>query len=272
MIEQSFIDSCGTKLFCSVSQPDTNTKSIGVLIAQPFTEECILMHRALYNLNRELNHAGLPVCRFDLYGQGDSEGDFKDANLNTWKVNLIDAYNYFKRKLRLTEVVFCGFRFGATLTMSVANEFESEDKFILVDPIIKGQQYIDNVLRTNLSYQMVTYGKVNVTRETLIKQLNDGEYVNIDGYLLNGEMYNQIGNLNLQDITHNNINVLVLNYSKNLSSYPGSLKRYCDYLRSQNCNVKSQTLPDPTSWKASELYCMQLTNTSHEICEWLNTF
>lgn len=268
MKQNLFIDCDGIKLFCCYSQPEGDFNNhTGVLLVQPFAEERILMQRSLFNLDDNISKSGYPVCRFDFHGQGDSEGDFSDTNLHLWKKNLAVAITEFKNKYSLDEVILCGFRIGATISVLVANEINYIKRLILIDPVINGKNYIEGVLRTNLTYQMVTYGEILETRDVLIEKLLSGENVNIDGYLLNGDFYRQLCDIDLMNFNVTCQNILLLNYSRT-NKITKEQSRYIDYLGKQNIQIKSSAVADPASWKASELYNMQLNNTFDQIKCW----
>lgn len=271
MINHDYINSNSNRIFCSYSSPVNCVNKTGILIIQPFAEEQVIMQRALYNLANDLSAKDIPVCRIDLFGQGDSDGDFNNANITEWNTNILDAINSFKKTYHLTEIILCGIRFGGTLAMSLANDVSNDlHRLILIDPIINGQQYIESVLRTNLTYQMVTYGEIHDTRDILIDRLRSGESINIDGYLISGELFCQIFDIDLTKITHENKDILILNYSRNINRLSKNLVSYCDYLRNNNCNVLGKAISDPTAWKASELYNVNLSFTLNEIIDWIN--
>jgi len=271
MIKHNYITSNGNRLFSCYSSSDNCVNKSGILIIQPFAEEQVIMQRALYNLANDLANNDIPVCRFDLFGQGDSNGDFNNANINEWKTNILDAIDTFKQTYQLTEIILCGFRFGATLALLTTNNNSNDvHRLILIEPITHGKQYIESVLRTNLTYQMVTYGEILYTRDILIDRLRSGESINIDGYLISGELFCQICDIDLTKLTYKDKDILILNYSKNNKKVSKNLMSLCDHLRDNKCYFIRKCIPDPTAWKASELYNMNLHHTLNEIIDWIN--
>ena len=85
----------------------------------PFFEAAELIHRFVVNASRLFASAGFMAMRFDYLGQGDSQGDFADCDIDIWIRNGLDAVAHLITKGADT-VHLVGFDFGANVAAFVA--------------------------------------------------------------------------------------------------------------------------------------------------------
>lgn len=150
--------------------------------------------------------AGLGVLQIDLYGCGDSEGDFGDATWEIWKDNVTCARQWLIQK-GFALVHFWGLRLGALLALDYAGEAGiGSAKFVLWQPVINGKLFLTQFLRLKLVSGLISddadkVSSVQVFREKLMA----GESLEIAGYMLSPAMAAAIDALKLsQLITGNN--------------------------------------------------------------------
>jgi exosortase A-associated hydrolase 2 len=180
------------------SQTGLSVEKVGIVFCDPFAEEKLISQRVMVNLARALAADGYYVLRFDYMGHGDSAGNFEDATVESNLGDIRRAIEHLRENLSIARVGLVGVRFGATLAAVSAASNSAIDFLILIAPIVKGDPYIEQCLRSNLTTQMTVYRTIQKTREQLISDLMNGELVNIDGYLLGKDMYLQIKELNLE--------------------------------------------------------------------------
>jgi len=70
-------------------------------------------------------------------------------------------------------------------------------QLLLWDPVTDGAEYMQAVLRSNLMLQMAQHRRVMENRELLVERLDRGELVNVEGYMLNGELYREVSAIRL---------------------------------------------------------------------------
>ncbi len=156
----------------------------GVTLCNPLFEERKSAHRVMVDLARALAAAGCAVLRFDYRGCGDSSGDFAAFGCADWKSDIAVAAAFLLRETRAPRSGLLGLRLGAALALEVAGETDGLDFVVLWEPILNGRRYLDQELRRKLIKEMVTFGQSRVTRATLIKDLEDGKAIDLDGYAL----------------------------------------------------------------------------------------
>lgn len=159
----------------------TPRASVGAVFVHPFMEERQDAHPILQDMALRFAAKGIPSLRFDLYGCGDSEGEWRDATVSRWRTDVITACEVLRREAGVTSVVLVGLRFGATLAGLVARE-ASASRLVMVQPVVNGGTYVLDLLRSSLAAEMVLHRKAGLSREVLLEQLRAGRSINLFGY------------------------------------------------------------------------------------------
>src|SRR5215469_17330088 len=82
-------------LFAIYHSPAPSTRDRGdVVYVHPFAEEMNHSRHLISTLARQLSRYGLGVLMVDLYGCGDSAGDFAEARWETWKEDVAAAVRW----------------------------------------------------------------------------------------------------------------------------------------------------------------------------------
>jgi hypothetical protein len=116
-------------------------------------------------------------------GTGDSEGEFSDASIPLWLRNLDAVASWAaNRNLRIDTIL--GVRFGCLLAAQwVHGSRRQLVRSIFWQPTLSGEQIVRQWLRTRVSAAMFD-GSAPMTTADLSSRLNDGEALEIGGYLL----------------------------------------------------------------------------------------
>ena len=134
---------------------------------------------------RALAQHGSTVYRFDYLGQGESDGDFEAT---TWPSRIADldaAVHLAHRRTGQMPIVL-GVRLGATLALSAVKRGMPVNGLILWEPVVDAAQYVHQLLRVNVSSQMVALGKIERDRSELIADARRGDTVSVNGFGLSG--------------------------------------------------------------------------------------
>jgi alpha/beta superfamily hydrolase len=190
---QFFLNRDDQRLF-SVLHRVASPADRAVVICAPLFDEKMWSHRVLVNFARHLAAAGVPVLRFDYFGDGESDGRFEDASVATRVRDIHDAIDFCLRETSVSRVCLVGLGYGATLALRTA----LEDKHPAIAgvnawaPVIDGERYLNDILRAHLSAQMLVHRKIIHDRETLVGRILRDESVNIEGYEIAKPLYTQI--------------------------------------------------------------------------------
>lgn len=189
-----FLDTPSGRRFCLLHLPVC--ACIGaVLYVPPFAEEMNISRRMAACQARKLAAAGYAVLQLDLYGCGDSDGDFRDATWQVWKQDVATAFDWLHRHLT-DEITLWGLRLGALLLLDWAGTSQRPiRRCILWQPIIHGAPYINQILRMRLAGDML-HTNLQATSTKAIQAmratLDAGDTIEVGGYELSSELVHGI--------------------------------------------------------------------------------
>lgn len=187
-----------SRLFGVLHEPAPGDRRLPVVFCHPFAEEKLWAHRVFVTMARTLAERGHTVLRFDYMGNGDSEGHFEDASVQTALADIGAAIDLLKERSGQPRVGLLGLRVGATFAALTAEAREDVAALVLWMPVVNGSRYMQDQLRINLTTQLAVYREVQEDREALTRRLRNGETVNIDGYELSLPMFEELSSVQLQ--------------------------------------------------------------------------
>lgn len=176
--------------------------ALGVLLCSPPFEERKGAQRVLVDAARALSDAGCAVLRFDYRGCGDSSGDLPGFTLEDWRADIAAASRFLGDQAGVGRIGRLGVRLGAALMLEAAVPGDRVAFSVLWAPVFNGRQYFDQELRRKLVKEMVTFGQSRVTRGALLKSLEEGRSVDLDGYEVTPALYRGISAIDLPALTH----------------------------------------------------------------------
>ncbi len=276
-----FIKNNSSELFTVYHEPnlslETHTaqkihcKDWGIIFCAPFGEEKLIAHRVLVKLARRFAEMGFSCLRFDHTGHGDSSGRFEDATVEIWKSDIEAIINYARLGLHIENIILLGVRFGATLAYLITHTNPTIKNLILISPIINGPDYIKLLLRSNLTTQMAAFKKIIKTREDLIKDLMNGQPVNVDGYLINKDLYLEMNHIDLlKGINSKAENILLIDLQKkNNHQSKIDLEKFRDILKNQHIDISTEEIVSDNFWTEWNTYQTEYKDMYNTITRWL---
>jgi pimeloyl-ACP methyl ester carboxylesterase len=196
-----FFDLGRQRLFAVHHRPPSGEPRRGVVLCHALAEEKLWSQRVYVSLARELAAQGFSVLRFDSRGEGDSDLDFEDATLETRVEDALRAAEVLgEREPALDGAIFVGHRFGCVVAASAAARAPQLAKALIAwDPIESGTAYLMQWLRAALASQLVATGKAP-TRASLVKALEEGRTVTIEGYGVGPRFYRELARIQWQPL------------------------------------------------------------------------
>ena len=155
----------------------------GVLYVHPFANEMNYTRRAAALLARALAGRGWGVLQVDLFGCGDSDGDFRDASWEIWLDDLTTAFGWLQERVG-GRVGLVGIRLGGLLALDFASRARRIiDRVLLWHPVENGQQMMTDFLRLRILSDAIgeRVGEP-VTTQELRQKIYSGEPVEVLGY------------------------------------------------------------------------------------------
>ena len=117
----SFPSSDGHQLSAILDLPDAPARAYA-LFAHCFT--CSKNLKAVTNIAKSLNDAGIAVLRFDFTGLGQSEGEFADTNFSSNVADLVAAASYLEEHYQAPSILI-GHSLGGTAVLQAAFDIAS---------------------------------------------------------------------------------------------------------------------------------------------------
>jgi exosortase A-associated hydrolase 2 len=176
--------------FCLYHAPHPNKECRGVFIyVHPFGDEMNKSRRMVALQARAFAAMGFGVLQMDLFGCGDSNGEFGNARWDIWKQDLEIARSWLENRAA-APVSLWGLRLGALLAMDFARSSTNIiDKIILWQPVISGELFLTQFLRMRLANEMFAGGPEKTTgTQAMRSSLAVGERLVVAGYELTSEL------------------------------------------------------------------------------------
>jgi exosortase A-associated hydrolase 2 len=184
-----FFGDAGRRKYAVLHEPpETGSRSQPILLLHPHFEEKLWSQRVLVEASRAAAARGHTVLRFDFTGHGDSEGEFEEVGLTDLESDVDEAVALVEEKTGLRPVLV-GLRLGGTLAGRAAGRLGG--RAALWQPILDPEDWLQQTLRANLTFQLMKHGKVRKNRAALTKELEAGEAVLIEGYGLTSRFYRE---------------------------------------------------------------------------------
>lgn len=183
-----FLEGPAGPIFAIYHAPQAGTDVRGALVyVPPFAEEMNRSRRMATLQARALASRGIAVLLLDLFGTGDSAGEFRDGRLSLWLGDILAVADWLNAKGHAT-IGLWGLRFGALLAAaSAASRPEQFKNLILWQPVVDGRTMLTQFLRIGVAAAMAEEGNGKST-EALRAELAAGRPVEIAGYELAPEL------------------------------------------------------------------------------------
>lgn len=268
-VETPFFFANGTyRLFGILHETGKPSRGTGYVLCYPFAEERLWAQRVYVDFARELARRGNPVLRFDFMGNGDSQGKFEDADVETFLSDIGCAMGTLKAKIpELSDVGLIGLRFGATLA-ALAAERNEVSRLVLWDPIIDGNHYMREILRSNLMTQAVIFKTVQRDRKMLVQDLMEGKTVNADGYEISRALYEGISGIRMNERVNRYGNPCLI---VQIDNRVGPIREKILDLKKIFVNSSVKNVIEEPFWREIKAYYGRAGNLSRATLEWMES-
>jgi exosortase A-associated hydrolase 2 len=166
--------------FCLYHPPAGECRGALVYL-HPFGDEMNKARRMAALQSRALAELGYGVLQIDLYGCGDSSGDFGEARWDIWKDDVAVAAAWLEERTGHA-VGLWGLRLGALLALDCART-AAYSCLLLWQPLHGGSAFLTQFLRMKMANQMLAEGgDTGGGTKQLREALRGGEVLEIGGY------------------------------------------------------------------------------------------
>lgn len=198
-IDAGFLDQPSRRLFRLLLRPTDRAPRGSILFLPPLAEEMHMSRRNVAMQARLLAESGFNVLLLDLTGCGDSPGEFVDASWQTWKQDATFALDSL-RVLDSVPLILWGLRLGGLLACDLSEEREDIQRLLLWQPVLNGEQQIDQFLRLRTAAAAVDR-ITGFDRRSLWGELRSGHALEIAGYDLSPALALEVAEVRLRDLT-----------------------------------------------------------------------
>jgi len=189
-VKPIFIPCKQGRLFSTYYLAATGNASRCIVHIPAFAEEMNKSRHMVAMQARAFVEQGYSVFVFDLWGTGDSEGEFTEATWDVWLDNIDFAVKWLQHK-GYESISFWGLRSGALLAMDYVHRYGlMVDQLICWQPVLNGEQFMMQFLRLRIAAAMMDKNAPQEKTADLKRQLLDGQVIEVAGYQLNPELVN----------------------------------------------------------------------------------
>jgi len=200
-----FIPSELGPLFAMYFTSSSRSNSQCIVHIPAFAEEMNKSRHMVSMQARAFADQGYSVLVFDLWGTGDSQGEFSEATLEIWLNNIESVISWLHDK-GYQSIHLWGLRLGVLLAIEYVHKYDSYiDQLICWQPVLNGGQFVMQFLRLRVAAAMMDKNAPQEKTSDLKKQLMDGQSVEVAGYLLNPELMIPMLNIKVKNFSLNNI-------------------------------------------------------------------
>jgi exosortase A-associated hydrolase 2 len=255
--ENFFLPALAGQRYC-LYHPAAGAPKSALLYVAPFGEEMNRTRRAGALQARALAAQGCAVLQIDLYGSGDSDGEFRDADWHIWKQDLALAHAWLAAKTGRA-VGLWGVRLGALLALDyAAGAALPVARFVFWQPVLRGAVYLNQLLRLRLAGDMLAGGTAVDSRQ--LRAALREQPQEIGGYDIAPAMADAIESLDAGKMAAPDAPVHWFEVVADAARpAPPPALQLADSWRARGAQVALQAVPDQPCWATPEIAeCPQL--------------
>lgn len=201
-IPRPFFLPCGNgRLFCVYHEPIGETERQGnVLVVPAFNEEMNRCRSMVTIQAQALAKAGIGTLVVDLFGTGESDGEFGEARWDIWIDNIRQCVEW----LEATQAGGCsallGIRLGVPLALEAIRNVPHVQAVVAWQAVADGKHYLTQFMRMRIAANM---DRTDIPKETtggMRAQLAAGQSIEVAGYEISPELAHSIDGLRLIDL------------------------------------------------------------------------
>lgn len=188
-LEPFFLQGSAGRLYCIYHGPSGTERARGmVLYVPPFAEEQNKVRRQAALQARALARLGFAVLEIDLFGTGDSDGDFSDARWDLWLDDLARGAGWLAQRHDCALIIWA-VRLGTLLAVDLVPGLAVRpERLLFWQPVVSGRTHLNQFFRLLVAAEMIS-GEGKVTTRHLFDRLEQGLSVEIAGYELHPELF-----------------------------------------------------------------------------------
>ena len=252
--EPLFLEGSLGRLFAIHHPPQTRDVKGCMLYVQPLGEEMNRCRQMASLQAQQFAQLGYGTLLLDLYGTGDSEGEYREGTWDGWKADLRAGLSWLTSR-NYPEIMLWGVRHGALLALELAREMPPPRRLLLWQPTVSGQAALTQVLRIQMAGNIADQS--NESKEgtkALRDRLAAGETVELSGYETSGALAGGLDRARIADcfdLTEMHVTWFDVLASQGQEASRGSTKTKAEW-EEAGATLRYETVVGPAFWQVWE--------------------
>jgi exosortase A-associated hydrolase 2 len=240
-----------------VLRPPQRASGPTVLVVPPFAEEMNKSRRMIAQVGRRLEAGGVGMLLVDLFGTGDSEGEFAQADWQRWKGDLATALQWSAAEGAPIRGMLA-IRLGCILGSEVlAESGHRVQRTVMWQPVLSGRRFLEQFLRLRVAASMMG-GDSKETVAVLRSRLKSGELLEVAGYEISGKLADQLDAAELQRFLGTHLGTL--HWMEAVRSADAALSvpsvKAIEAARAAGIETNSHAVAGEPFWSSTEIVCL----------------
>jgi exosortase A-associated hydrolase 2 len=221
------------------------------LFVPPFAGEMNRCRHVVAAQARAFVDRGVQVLVFDLFGSGDSAGEFGEATWDAWLADVDDAFSCLSAEAK-GPVFIWGMRGGSLLAADWLRSRQKQLPLLLWQPVVSGAQHLQHFLRMRLASGFLGKSGGKESLEELKERLQRDGILEITGYGFSSGLARGLERAELAAIAAGTSVVWVeVGPGEQPALTPGS-QAFIAKLRAKGCEIRAQAASGNTFWQIVE--------------------
>lgn len=250
-----FVGPVGRRIFLLLREPTGAGGGRGsVLVVPPFGEEMNKSRRMIAETAQRLCESGVAVVMPDLFGTGDSEGDFREANVERWLEDLETTRRYAEAR-GLPVKAILAVRLGCALAVAAMRRgaLPAVEASAWWQPTLDGKRHVAQFLRLRVAGGSMR-GATPETVDELLKKSAGGETLAVAGYELSPSLVRGLEGLNIDAVPTEAGSLHWFEIVRDAeAAAPLPTARFLEKARAGGSPVSLLTIPGEPFWASTEI-------------------
>ena len=226
-----------------------------ILIVPPFAEEMNKSRRMMSLVARDLAARGFAVAMLDVFGTGDSDGEFEQATWARWVTDVGVVAAWCARKGHPVTGVL-GIRLGCALAAAASMHLPaSTQRAVFWQPVPEGARVLEQFLRLRVAASMMEQDKKETVKD-LRERLRNGETLEVAGYNVSGALAVAMDSIRLAELPLGSADVHWIDIVREEKPPVPPTAKALDALRAQGRTVTYHQVIGEPFWSATEIVCI----------------
>lgn len=210
-------------------------------------------------VGRRLEGSGIGMLLVDLFGTGDSEGEFAQADWQRWKSDLAAAMQWAAAEgapIRGMLAIRLGCILGSEALAGIGHTMQ---RTVMWQPVVSGRRFLEQFLRLRVAASMMGGGDSKETVAALRTRLKSGELLEVAGYEISGTLSDQLDAAELRPFLRSHLGEV--HWMEAVRSADTALPvpstTAIDAARATGLAVTPHSVMGEPFWSSTEIVCLE---------------